>query len=531
MGLQSLVSAITIFLNAERFIGEAVESVFAQTYANWELLLVDDGSTDRSTSIARDYAARHPERIRYLEHAGHENRGMSASRNLGLRHARGEYVAFLDADDVWLARKLERQVAILAAHPEADMVYGNTQFWRSWTGNSDDRQWDLPRGIGVEPDTLFRPPTLLTRCYPLGEAASPATCSMLMRREIVEQVGGFAPVFRGMFEDQAFLAKLYLHATIYAADECWDKYRIHADSCVSVAMTTGGHRAARHFFLQWLADYLSEQGVKEAAVWRALDKALWPYRHPLLHCLSAGVVRLRKQASRFGHTTKTTKTKLIRSITRQSVGKLTADPNPIRAAGRFAVGVTTLRWQAEGAETVEVRVGAPDGQLFTRSGPAGSAVTGPWVNDGMAFYLQDVSGGLLSTAANTLDQVTVNVVSDVIALSDASVLPTSADPSAVLRAEPPPPTVGEVDFGSLRRLSPISRLWGYDRGCPVDRYYIENFLSRQAASIRGRVLEIGDNTYTRRFGAGRVTHSDVLHVKEGNPQATIIGDLTSADHV
>jgi SAM-dependent methyltransferase len=93
------------------------------------------------------------------------------------------------------------------------------------------------------------------------------------------------------------------------------------------------------------------------------------------------------------------------------------------------------------------------------------------------------------------------------------------------------PPVGMVDFGSLRRLTPISSQFGYDRGLPVDRYYIENFLTRQAEDVRGRVLEIGDASYTRRFGGDRVTKSDVLHVVEGNPEATIVGDLTNADRI
>src|SRR5829696_811917 len=102
MNSKPLVSSVMIFFNAERFIREAIESVFAQTYDNWELLLVDDGSTDDSTQIALHYAEQYPERVRYLEHPGHQNRGMSASRNLGVSQAKGEYIALLDADDVWL---------------------------------------------------------------------------------------------------------------------------------------------------------------------------------------------------------------------------------------------------------------------------------------------------------------------------------------------------------------------------------------------------------------------------------------------
>ena len=82
-----------------------------------------------------------------------------------------------------------------------------------------------------------------------------------------------------------------------------------------------------------------------------------------------------------------------------------------------------------------------------------------------------------------------------------------------------------IDWGSLRRTEPVSRVFGFDRGTPIDRYYIEGFLARHAPDIRGRVLEIGDPAYTRKFGGDRVTRSDVLHAVEGNRKATLIGDL------
>ena len=85
-----------------------------------------------------------------------------------------------------------------------------------------------------------------------------------------------------------------------------------------------------------------------------------------------------------------------------------------------------------------------------------------------------------------------------------------------------------VRFGDLRRTTPISRYFGFDRGQPIDRYYIERFLTRNAAAIGGRVLEVGDDSYTRRFGADRVSSVDILHVHGGNSRATIVGDLADA---
>jgi SAM-dependent methyltransferase len=93
------------------------------------------------------------------------------------------------------------------------------------------------------------------------------------------------------------------------------------------------------------------------------------------------------------------------------------------------------------------------------------------------------------------------------------------------------PRVGRVHFGDLRRVKPISRDWGGGRGLPVDRYYIEKFLGARQVDIRGRVLEVGNNVYTRRFGGDRVTTSDILDVDEDNSKATFVADLTQAQYI
>ena len=89
----------------------------------------------------------------------------------------------------------------------------------------------------------------------------------------------------------------------------------------------------------------------------------------------------------------------------------------------------------------------------------------------------------------------------------------------------------QVDWGSLRREEPVSRQFGYDRGGPVDRYYIEQFLGKHAGDIVGRVLEIGDDSYTRRFGGDRVRRRDVFHAHAENPTATFVGDLATAQEI
>ncbi len=87
-----------------------------------------------------------------------------------------------------------------------------------------------------------------------------------------------------------------------------------------------------------------------------------------------------------------------------------------------------------------------------------------------------------------------------------------------------------IDWGDLRRLTPISETWGFERGGPLDRYYIERFLERSSGDIKGRVLEVKDNGYTTRFGS-EVSRSDVLDINPANARATILADLTVADEL
>src|SRR5689334_3098810 len=117
------VSVVVPFLNPGEFLRDAIESVRRQTFESWELLLVDDGSCDESPPIASQFEAVDRHRIRYLKHPDGRNHGMSASRNLGNSEARGEFIANLDADDVFADDKLARQVRILEAHPDVAMTF------------------------------------------------------------------------------------------------------------------------------------------------------------------------------------------------------------------------------------------------------------------------------------------------------------------------------------------------------------------------------------------------------------------------
>jgi glycosyltransferase involved in cell wall biosynthesis len=279
-----LVSCIINFLNAERFLEEAIESVLSQTYQHWELLLVDDGSADGSTSIALDYVRKYPERIYYFEHEQHQNQGTSASRNLGIKNTKGKYVAFLDADDVWLPQKLEKQVMVLDQHPEVGMTYGPLFYWHSWTGKEEDYEKDFLAEIqDFPPNTVIRSPQYLT-LFIQEKILIPSPCCILTKKAVLDKIGGFEEDFRDLFDDQVFVAKVSLETPILLTHEPLEKYRKHPDSCTALISDDKVHQF-RETYLNWVENYVKTLDIQDTALLRAIWKELLPYRNPYLYRL------------------------------------------------------------------------------------------------------------------------------------------------------------------------------------------------------------------------------------------------------
>jgi glycosyltransferase involved in cell wall biosynthesis len=264
------VSVITIFLDEERFLSEAIESVRCQTFQDWELLLVDDGSTDRSGDVARAFAEADPTRVRCLRHPGGTNRGMSASRNLGIGAARGELVAFLDGDDTWLPEKLADQVAVFDRERRVSLVYGRTLIWNRWESGSTLPDFCYP--LGVEPDRLYEPPRLFNVLM-RNRAQTPTTCNAVVRRSLIDRVGGFVEEFRGLFEDQVFFAKALLAAPAWVDGRTWARYRQHAGSCTGGPGGWTDELRSRLRFLAWVRDHLDERGGAPVSARLALARA------------------------------------------------------------------------------------------------------------------------------------------------------------------------------------------------------------------------------------------------------------------
>lgn len=171
-----LVSVITAVYNGEQYLREALESLFAQDYTDFESIVVDDGSTDGSAEIAQSFPV--------VYHRQH-NQGAAAARNAGITLARGELVAYLDSDDLLPPNKLSVQVGYLTEHPEIGCVLG--------------RQEIMLQGVEA--------PDWLTRDAVYGDLDGIPLVSAMVRKSILDRVGGFDPSF-GFAEDRDLFIRL-----------------------------------------------------------------------------------------------------------------------------------------------------------------------------------------------------------------------------------------------------------------------------------------------------------------------------------
>ncbi len=198
----SLVSVIIPVYNCERYLSEAVGSVLAQTYGDFEAIVVDDGSTDGSPGIAKGFSGD----VRYV----HQPRsGAAAARNNGAALARGSYIAFLDADDLWMRDKLALQMSVFRDDPGLDMVFGHIQQF-----HSPDLDEDMKRKIWCPPEKMP------------GYIAG----AMLVRKASFQRAGYFASAWKmGEFIDwYARAVEEGLRSVMLS--EVVMKRRLHADN-------------------------------------------------------------------------------------------------------------------------------------------------------------------------------------------------------------------------------------------------------------------------------------------------------------
>lgn len=273
---QPKVSVIIPSYNCARYLPEAINSVLAQTYQNFEIIVIDDGSTDQTAEVLRRYG----DRVRAIYQ---QNQGVARARNHGIRQAQGDWIAFLDADDVLLPHKLEAQLAVAAQNPELGMIHSG------WNRVDAAGRVMLP----VEP--WHQVPNLALESWLRWKPVLPS--AMLFRRRWLEQTGGFDPRFPPA-ED----TELVLRLSLLGCQADWSRqitvnYRQHDASAMHKGLPQARSLSAviDHFFAQpnlpesirwlesqtryhtlvWIAWYLHYTGHPTEMV-EYLQRA-WPY--------------------------------------------------------------------------------------------------------------------------------------------------------------------------------------------------------------------------------------------------------------
>jgi len=208
--LTPLVSVIIPTFNREKFIGEALHSILQQTFLDFEIIVIDDGSTDGTADVIKLFPT---DKLRYIYQ---KNRGRSNARNHALRLAKGSYIAFLDSDDLYLPSKLELQVSYMEEHPEVGMIY-TSAYCMDESGNSINHHYDAKVSGWIYKDIAFFVPVTIT------------LPTVMARREVFDKVGGFDEKME-RFEDTDMwrrISKCYLIDAI-AKPTC--KLRTHSDN-------------------------------------------------------------------------------------------------------------------------------------------------------------------------------------------------------------------------------------------------------------------------------------------------------------
>jgi glycosyltransferase involved in cell wall biosynthesis len=411
----ALVSIIITCYNHAHYLPESINSILNQHYQHVEIILVDDGSIDNTKEIATLYPC-----VKYVYQT---NQGLSAARNTGIDHSRGEFLVFLDADDWLLPNSLATNVSYLQKHTKAAFVSGE----HIKVNEFQQTIIEGKRKLIIEDHYQH----LLHHNYIEMHAA-------VMYRRWVFDLFRFDTTLKAC-EDYDMYMNIMRSYPVVHHQEPVAAYRKHSENMsgnIPLMIETG------LLVMQRQQPYLKNEKEKRYSkegihFWKQY------YGQQLYHKL--------QKAPLF-------------ELSRQRRHDLN----------------TLLKYRSP---------------LFFKY---------------LSYTpIMKLKQSFLSKAKPSIKHL--------------------ASAVGIYKYALPPK--GKIKRGDFNRTKPFSKSFGYDRGGPVDRYYIENFLQQHETRIKGRVLEIGDNDYTLQFGADKITKSDILHIDDSNPNATFVGDLSNAPHL
>ena len=416
----SLVSVVITCYNQGQYLKTAIESVLGQNYKDIETIVIDDGSTDNTKRVAKDYP-----NVKYVYQS---NQGLSGARNTGVNCSSGAYLVFLDADDWLLAGAISINLKYLKQNREAAFVSGG--YIRV---NNHKQIIDRPERI-VEHNHY---------------------CQFLQENYI--GMHGTVMYHRWIFETFRFDTSL-------KACEDYDLY-----------LKISRKYPIFHHKELIAAYYIHEQNMS-GNIPMMLDYAL------LVLSRQQDSLANTEEEKCFRRGLKFWKFFYCTLLYKKFLFTPGLDKNNAKAKELGMV------WKYRKLLYLKYLILKPLMHIFLKPLMLIKSVIDKNVPDFILRWLY--KAGIYKS-----------------------------------------PPLGKINMGDLNRNTPFNKEFGYSRGGPVDRYYIENFLQQQAGNIRGRVLEIADNEYTLQFGDSKVTQSDILHIDDKNPEATIVGDLSNALHI
>lgn len=416
-----IVSVIIPSYNHENYLPRAIDSVINQSYPHFEIIVVDDGSTDNTKNVCLRYPS-----VKYVYQP---NAGLSSARNRGVEISSGQYLVFLDADDWLLKNALECNLNILMPNTKVAFVSGGHKVYYE----PEDKTWIVQKEVNEN------------HYLRLLEGNFIGMHATVMYRNWVFKTFLFDTSLRYCEDYDLYLKITRKHPVVHHTGLI-AVYRIHDNN-----MSSNYSEMMRHALL------VLEENLKNIKTSEEKKSLL------------NGVEFWKSYYSE----------KIFDNLINQLYcKKLDYNPKEIK----------TLK-----------------------------------INNDVLYKKFKTINRQYSKVQ--FKQKIKNSIKKLIPSSIFKLYQTKYKKSN------PPPLIGKVNLGDLNRTTPFSTQFGYDRGGPLDRYYIENFLNENSSLIRGRVLEIGDNAYTLQYGGSNVTKSDILHIDDSNEQATFIGDLSNAPHI
>lgn len=230
---EKLLSIIMPVYNHAQYLNESIQSVISQTYKNWELIIIDDGSSDNSFNIARDYACRFPDTIKLYNHQNRENRGIVASYKLGLDLYQGQYIGFLEPDDIWIEDNARMKINILQS-VDIGLIYSDVQPI-GMPEIINMRRWVIKSYRSVNPNMPFKAPARL-----LSINFIPPFSAVIVKRETMEHIKINIPRDYGIWLDWFIWIQASFKVKFFFIPKKLVKWRLHANSyCTKSVLKKG----------------------------------------------------------------------------------------------------------------------------------------------------------------------------------------------------------------------------------------------------------------------------------------------------